>query len=230
MMSVPCCSEGALVGMLLEGAHWWCCPKQSLPSGSHPCHVHLHALHAGDSESLERVFAALSCFGEDRGLDRSLEIAADLNNMAKVSTLEHPAELSPSPNACAYAEYLCRLGLLCTEEDDTEKIEEASLRWGAPPSIPSLRSARIRGCLGAPPSNTSIRKHRLPSGSLPAVGNLRPCTESGCRDAAEHLASPQEQDSVTVPCRSSCLLFASITRSRAQSLGLSMQNRASKPA
>lgn len=82
----------------------------------------------GDSESLERAFTALACFSEDRGLDRSLEIAADLNNIAKVSTLKDAVELLPSPNASAYADYLCRLGLLCTEEDEPAKIEEAALR------------------------------------------------------------------------------------------------------
>ena len=82
----------------------------------------------GDSESLDRTFAALAFFGENWGLDRSLEIAADLNNIAKVSTLKDAVELLPSPNASAYADYLCRLGLLCTEEDEPAKIEEAALR------------------------------------------------------------------------------------------------------
>lgn len=91
----------------------------------------------GDSESLDRAFAALACFGEDRGLDRSLEIAADLNNIAKVSTLKDAVELLPSPNASAYADYLCRLGLLCTEEDEPAKIEEAALRC-VPPFPPLL--------------------------------------------------------------------------------------------
>ena len=83
----------------------------------------------GNGESLDRAFGALACFGEDRGLDRSLEIAADLNNIAKVSTLKDAVELLPSPNASAYADYLCRLGLLCTEEDEPAKIEEAALRY-----------------------------------------------------------------------------------------------------
>ncbi|KAK9906600.1 hypothetical protein WJX75_004761 [Coccomyxa subellipsoidea] len=84
--------------------------------------------HYGVSESLGRVFKALECFAEERGLDRSLEIAADLNNIAKASTLSEPVELSPSPNAQTYADYLCRLGLLCTEEDEATEIEEAALR------------------------------------------------------------------------------------------------------
>ena len=59
---------------------------------------------------------------------RSLEIAADLNNMAKASDLEQGAELEPSGNAAAYADYVGRLGLLCTEEDDPGRIEDAALR------------------------------------------------------------------------------------------------------
>ena len=96
---------------------------------------------AGDSELLERVFTALGCFSEERGLDRSLEIAADLNNIAKASTLTEPIELAPSPNAQAYADYLCRLGLLCTEEDEAAEIEEAALRFGGP----QFKAAFTRG-------------------------------------------------------------------------------------
>ena len=39
------------------------------------------------------MFAALGRFGEDAGLDRSLEIAADLNNIARSSTLDGPIHL-----------------------------------------------------------------------------------------------------------------------------------------
>lgn len=48
---------------------------------------------AGDSGLGRGVFAALGRFGEDAGLDRSLEIAADLNNIARSSTLDGPIHL-----------------------------------------------------------------------------------------------------------------------------------------
>ena len=48
---------------------------------------------AGDSGPGRGVFAALGRFGEDAGLDRSLEIAADLNNIARSSTLDGPIHL-----------------------------------------------------------------------------------------------------------------------------------------
>ena len=71
-------------------------------------------------------------FTEENGLHRSLEIAADLNNIAKTSTLEHAVVLKPSANSNAYREYLIRLVNTCTEEDESEseKIEEAALRCG----------------------------------------------------------------------------------------------------
>ena len=72
--------------------------------------------------------------GHCRGPHRSLEIAADLNSMAKASRQEAPAELEPSANAAAYAGYVARLGLLCTEEDDPARIEDAALRCAGPPS------------------------------------------------------------------------------------------------
>lgn len=111
-------------------------PSKKLPVRS--CQEHWNepqcrAFPTGVSESLGKVFKALECFAEERGLDRSLEIAADLNNIAKASTLSEPVELSPSPNAQTYADYLCRLGLLCTEEDEAAEIEEAALRCGGPP-------------------------------------------------------------------------------------------------
>ena len=75
----------------------------------------------------------MSHFTEEKGLHRSLEIAADLNNIAKASTLEHAVVLKPSANSAAYREYLIRLVNTCTEEDATEsdKIEDAALRCAA---------------------------------------------------------------------------------------------------
>lgn len=65
---------------------------------------------------------------------RSLEVAADLNSLAKASRLDAPAELEPSANAAAYAAYVGRLGMLCTEEDDPARIEDAALRCAEKPS------------------------------------------------------------------------------------------------
>lgn len=86
---------------------------------------------ADENESLKRAFAALAFFTETKGLHRSLEIAADLNSIAKVSTLEHAIELKPSANSNAYKEYLVKLAESCTEEDVShpEQIEEAALRY-----------------------------------------------------------------------------------------------------
>ena len=86
---------------------------------------------ADKNESLKRAFAALAFFTETRGLHRSLEIAADLNSIAKVSTLEHAIELRPSANSNAYKEYLLKLAESCTEKDVShpEQIEEAALRY-----------------------------------------------------------------------------------------------------
>ena len=85
---------------------------------------------ADDNDRLRKAFAALSHFTEEKGLHRSLEIAADLNNIAKASTLDHAVVLKPSANSNAYREYLIRLVNTCTEEDESEpdKIEEAALR------------------------------------------------------------------------------------------------------
>lgn len=51
------------------------------------------AARAGESETGAGVFAALERFGEEAGLARSLEIAADLNNIARSSTLSGPIHL-----------------------------------------------------------------------------------------------------------------------------------------
>ena len=86
---------------------------------------------ADENAQLQRAFAALACFTEEKGLHRSLEIAADLNNIAKVSTLEHALELRPSANSNAYKDYLTKLATACTEEDESQpdKIEQAALRY-----------------------------------------------------------------------------------------------------
>jgi hypothetical protein len=91
---------------------------------------------ADDNERLHKAFAALAFFTEERGLHRSLEIAADLNNIAKASTLEHAVELRPSANSNAYKEYLLKLATTCTEEDEdhVEQIEQAALRCDVVPS------------------------------------------------------------------------------------------------
>jgi hypothetical protein len=52
------------------------------------------AARAGESETGAGVFAALERFGEGAGLARSLEIAADLNNIARSSTLSGPIHLA----------------------------------------------------------------------------------------------------------------------------------------
>ena len=80
---------------------------------------------------LRKAFAALAFFTEEQGLHRSLEIAADLNSIAKVSTLEHPVELKPSANSNAYKDYLVKLASTCTEEDESrpDQIEQAALRY-----------------------------------------------------------------------------------------------------
>lgn len=84
---------------------------------------------AGGSERLRSAFEALGCFAEAAGLDRSLEIAADLNNLAKASQVESgPVQLAPTGNAAAYADYVARLGMKCTEEDAADDIEAAALR------------------------------------------------------------------------------------------------------
>jgi hypothetical protein len=92
-------------------------------------------LRAGDTrEALECAFAALGFFTEEHGLARSLEISADLNNIARTSTTQRDAlELRPSANARAYADYIARLGLRCTEGEDPDEIETAALRWPLPP-------------------------------------------------------------------------------------------------
>ena len=91
---------------------------------------------ADDNERLQKAFAALAFFTEERGLHRSLEIAADLNNIAKASTLEHAVELRPSANSNAYREYVMKLSTTCTEEDEdhVEQIEQAALRCDIIPS------------------------------------------------------------------------------------------------
>ena len=69
---------------------------------------------------------------------RSLEIAADLNNLAKASTLEAvPQPLQPTANAAAYADYVGRLGVKCTEEDAPDDIEAAALRHAIVLSSPN---------------------------------------------------------------------------------------------
>ncbi|KAK9817905.1 hypothetical protein WJX72_004033 [[Myrmecia] bisecta] len=85
--------------------------------------------HYGDQESGKGVWAALDRFTESRGLDRSLEVAADLNNLAKASSL--PAqELAPqaSPQAEAYGSYVSRLGRECVEGETLAERRQAGLR------------------------------------------------------------------------------------------------------
>jgi hypothetical protein len=82
----------------------------------------------GVSQPLERAFAALAFFTEARGLDRSLEIAADLNNIARTTEIRDAFELRPTANARAYAEYVFSLALRCTEADEAPEIEQAALR------------------------------------------------------------------------------------------------------
>ena len=93
---------------------------------------------ADENAQLRKAFAALAFFTEEKGLHRSLEIAADLNNIAKMSTLEHAVELKPSANSNAYREYLIKLASTCTEEDEShpDQIEQAALRWALPHTDP----------------------------------------------------------------------------------------------
>ena len=101
--------------------------------------------HADENAQLRKAFAALAFFTEEQGLHRSLEIAADLNNIAKVSTLEHAVELKPSANSNAYREYLIKLATTCTEEDESHpnQIEQAALRYG-PPQCSSMCHPGLR--------------------------------------------------------------------------------------
>ncbi|KAK9826825.1 hypothetical protein WJX81_004535 [Elliptochloris bilobata] len=77
--------------------------------------------HYGDSGSGRGVFAALERFGEAAGLDRSLDIAADLNNIARSSTLEGPIHLVPGEDAQAYCAYLGGLSTQCMEAGTLEE-------------------------------------------------------------------------------------------------------------
>lgn len=74
------------------------------------------------------AFGALDYFSEKRGLDRALEIAADLNNIARSSTQDREAYvLRPTVNTQAYTSYLQKLGVDCIESE-TPAREHAVLK------------------------------------------------------------------------------------------------------
>ena len=75
------------------------------------------------------VVSALECFSEARGLDRSLEIAADLNNLDHQGpdALDSSYD-SPSPKAAEYAEYIGTIGHDCVEAASGEARANACLR------------------------------------------------------------------------------------------------------
>ena len=70
---------------------------------------------------------AVECFSEARGLDRSLEIAADLTHL---NTTEQPGESAPgvSPAAAAYAAYLSRICEGSSESLERSDREAACLK------------------------------------------------------------------------------------------------------
>ena len=70
---------------------------------------------------------AMECFSERQGLDRSLEIAADLYNLDSGS---QNGDTSPgvSPAATAYVAYLTNLAQKSSDPEDKASSEQACLR------------------------------------------------------------------------------------------------------
>ena len=67
--------------------------------------------------------SAIECFSEARGLDRSLEIAADLNNLES----SDPAS-SVSPAAANYVAYLKNIAQLSLDTANSKHSQEACLK------------------------------------------------------------------------------------------------------
>lgn len=65
--------------------------------------------------------AAMECFAQSRGLDRSLEIATDLTNLDH--SMDHPEHPGPSPPVLAYTKYLRDL------TTHAESPEQSGLRY-----------------------------------------------------------------------------------------------------
>ncbi|KAL3136926.1 hypothetical protein ABBQ32_006532 [Trebouxia sp. C0010 RCD-2024] len=81
------------------------------------------------SKACAAAFEAVACFGESAGLDRSLQIASDLDNLAKASSITNRSfEVNPTQQAVACCEYIARLGAIAGEEQEEEYRQEAVLR------------------------------------------------------------------------------------------------------
>lgn len=85
---------------------------------------HCCDLHTGESSTRK----AMDCFSERRGLDRSLEIAADLNNLEPSESLPSSPPLKASPAAAAYTAYLTSLAQRASESKDSTLSQQACLR------------------------------------------------------------------------------------------------------
>lgn len=93
------------------------------PSGPHAPHE------VQPSDACVAAFKAAACFGESCGLDRSLQIASDLDSLAKASSISNRSvEIEPTQQAVACCEYIARLGDIAGEEQEESLREEAALR------------------------------------------------------------------------------------------------------
>lgn len=73
------------------------------------------------------VRQAVECFSEARGLDRSLEIAADLNNLSSSEQLGN-SSTGVSPAAAAYVAYLKHVAQSSLDTSDLTLSNKACLR------------------------------------------------------------------------------------------------------
>ena len=71
---------------------------------------------------------------------RSLQIASDLDSLAKASNITNRSfEVNPTQQAVACCEYIARLGAIAGEEQEEEHRQEAVLRSAMitqPPALP----------------------------------------------------------------------------------------------
>ena len=86
------------------------------------------------------VAAALDCFSEARGLDRSLEIAADLTNIGeglRKDSSESSDGAAPGPTAAAdaYGQYLRSIGQRGAESEDIRDRNQACLKYALAPLL-----------------------------------------------------------------------------------------------
>ena len=79
----------------------------------------LKAVHAAEPSNLR---SALECYSEARGLDRSLEIAADLTNLDHAASSSGGDAPSVSPAAASYVARLHHIGQGCLEESEEGRI------------------------------------------------------------------------------------------------------------